>query len=102
MSGEIRVFKTSVIGGFDRRDVMEYVRALTAERNAYREKSEENAAEAARYSGELEKLREENGALQAETEALRRSIPELKAQAFDDALARIKTLAAAAEAEAEH
>jgi predicted nuclease with TOPRIM domain len=89
MSGEIKVFKTSVFGGFDRRDVMEYVRALTAERNAYREKSEENAAEAARYSGELEKLR-------AETEALRRPLRELKAQAFTAALARIRELAAAA------
>jgi regulator of replication initiation timing len=94
MSGEIKVFKTRVFCGFDRRDVIDYVRALTSERNAHRVKSEENAAETAR-------LREENSALQAETEALRRSIPELKAQAFDDALARIKTLAAVAEAETE-
>ncbi|MDR0838108.1 MAG: hypothetical protein LBN99_00535 [Oscillospiraceae bacterium] len=57
-----RVFKTSLVGGFDRHDVIDYVKELSGERNSLKTQLEAEQAETAR-------LRDGNARLTAQLES---------------------------------
>lgn len=87
MQGEIRRFKREIVGGFCRRDVIDYIETLAAERNKYREASE-------KLESEVENLREETARLRDELDAERRRAAEARLEVIDDArrqLSRLET-----------
>jgi seryl-tRNA synthetase len=84
LSGEIKVFKTCAFGGFDRGDVMTYVRKLTQERNKYRATVESYSDDTAKRDGEIESLRRENEALKKELSDIR--------SAFDEASSHLREI----------
>ncbi|MDR0861780.1 MAG: hypothetical protein LBN30_03265 [Oscillospiraceae bacterium] len=92
MSGEIKLFKTSLIGGFDRHDVTEYVKALSAERNACREAQTAGLKEIERLNAALATeqaatvaARESTAAVRLEVDALRRELAEYRVAALETA-----------------
>jgi hypothetical protein len=121
MAEPIKVFKTSIVGGFDRRDVIEYVKAISAQRNsAQRElaaaREELSAAQAKLELAQTECVAANEDALSvrsiadeeilkiraeaderiaaaiAETEALRREFQEYKVLALDEAAEKLREL----------
>ena len=95
MSNEpIKLFRTTVLGGFDRRDVIDYVKALSDERNKYK-------AELAAARAEADAVRAESDAAKASCAAAVRNAN----AAADDVIARVRAGAdervSAAYAEAE-
>jgi chromosome segregation ATPase len=59
MRGDIKHFRREVLGGFDRRDVIEYIKQLARERDRYRGAAERMESQLQALDGEAEKLRGE-------------------------------------------
>jgi hypothetical protein len=74
MVGEIRRFKREVFGGFDRRDVIGYIKELAQERDMYRETAERLASSLLTMNGETEDLRAEVRVLDGKTESIRKEL----------------------------
>ena len=73
MSGEKKVFKRRLFGGFDRRDVMEYINKLASERNTYKARSN-LGTEQAPLGEDIEVLRRELSAVDTRLRELGGSI----------------------------
>ena len=81
MSGEIKVFKRELVGGFDRQDVIEYI--------------EQQAQEKQRLKQEREAAELEIGKLQQQVQELDEEVKNVKLQALNDTEAALSELTAA-------
>ena len=78
MSGEIKIFKRELVGGFDRQDVIEYI--------------ERQAKEKQRFKEEAETAGREIGALQQQITALDAEVKNVKTQAMNETEAALAEL----------
>ena len=78
MSGEIKIFKRELVGGFDRQDVIEYIERQAKEK----QRLKEDAAAAGR----------EIGALQQQITALDAEVKNVKTQAMNETEAALAEL----------
>lgn len=65
----VKRFKTALVGGFDRRDVIDYIKTLAAERNSLLDAEKKHAEQIARLTAECDELRAELTDTASECEA---------------------------------
>ena len=97
METEIKRFRGKILGGFNRKDVSEYIEKLAGERNALRKRCrelEEQTAQFAQRSAQLQqqsaRLQAESGAVQARAEKAEKeltALAEKQAEQLEAALA---------------
>ncbi|MDR2358137.1 MAG: hypothetical protein LBD92_08680 [Oscillospiraceae bacterium] len=99
MLGDIRRFRREILGGFNRRDVVSYIKELSGERDRHRETAERLEAELRTLSADADSLRaeimacgERDAKLREELRAARQRAREAGNSAFDGALRRISEI----------